>query len=122
MLDQLSLLKTKRAAIGDDPRTAVLDASIEKLALAQMAAEREKLFEELTLASLRVRSLTAQIHGCRIFLREHSEQCADPDDARKLMAQVERWSASSMPTCAASPEEIQAARRHWLQMFSELRT
>jgi hypothetical protein len=122
METQLQQLKTKRAVLGDDPRTAVLDQSIEKLALNSMVAAREKLFDELTAASLRVRTLTAQIRGASIFLREHAEACKDPDVAAKLMAQIERWLAGSMPSTAASPSEIQEGRGYWLRVYREMIT
>jgi hypothetical protein len=118
---QLATLKTKRAAIGDDPRTSVLDASIEKLALQAMVDARERIYSELETASLRVRSLTAQVRAASIFLREHSEACKDPDVAARLMDQVNRWAAGSMPSTAASIDDIQASRLQWLAQFAELK-
>jgi hypothetical protein len=119
--DQLSLLKTKRAAIGDDPRTAVLDQSIERLALSEMAARREALYTELEAASIRVRNLQAAIHAHRICLRDHAERCTRVDDVAVMLAQCDRWSASSLPPTTATPGDIQTARRQWLAEFAELK-
>jgi hypothetical protein len=105
----------------DEPgKIALLDASIEKQALFEMACDRERLWRELETASLRVRVLQAQVHACRICFRERSEGCGDPDMAARLMSHVERWGAGSMPTCTASPTDIQEARGHWLRTFTEL--
>jgi hypothetical protein len=120
LLEQLDQLKRRRSLHDDEARIKLLDVAIERRALSELAARREALYRELETASLRVRTLTAQIRGASIFLREHSEKCGDPDVAQRLMAQIERWLAGSLPTCTPSVDDIQSARRQWLAQFSEL--
>jgi hypothetical protein len=120
MLEQLDQLKRRRSLHDEEDRIRLLDREIERLAVDALIAGRERLSRELEVASANVRKLQAQCHAARIVLRERSEQCGDPDEAKRLMAHVERMSASSLPTATASPEEIQSARRCWLQQLEEL--
>jgi hypothetical protein len=120
LLEQLEQLKRRRSLHDDEARIRLLDKEVERLALSAMASERERLFNELSAACLRVRVLTAQIRAHSVCLREHSEKSADPDDAKTMMAQVLRWSAGSMPSTAPSIDDIQAARREWLRTFAEM--
>jgi hypothetical protein len=120
LLEELETLKRRRSLHDDEARIRLLDVAIERLAVNALIAGRERLSRDLEIASANVRRLQAQVHAARIVLRERSEACKDPDEAKRLLAQVERWSASSLPTCVASPEEIQASRRCWLQQLEEL--
>jgi hypothetical protein len=118
---QLETLKTKRNMTDDPARIKLLDVEIERRALSELAARREKLFDELTAASIRVRNLQAAIHAHRICLRDHAERCTRFDDVPVMLAQCDRWSAGSLPPCTATPEDIQTARRQWLAQFAELK-
>jgi hypothetical protein len=120
LIEALETLKRRRSLHDEADRIKLLDKEIEKFAITAMCVEREKLFEELTLASLRVRTLTAQIHAARICLRETAEACKDPDVAARLMDQVNRWAAGSMPTCQPSIDDIQEGRGLWRRQFLEL--
>jgi hypothetical protein len=117
---QLEQLKRRRSLHDEEDRIRLLDREIERLAVDALIAGRDRLARELETASANVRRLQAQVHAARIVLRERSEQCSDPDEAKRLMQHVERMSASSLPTAMASPEEIQASRRCWLQQLEEL--
>jgi hypothetical protein len=117
---QLATLKTKRSMTDEPGKIALLDVAIERLAVDALIAGRDRLSRELETASANVRRLQAQCHAARIVLRERSESCGDPDEAKRLMQHVERMMACSLPTTTASPEEIQASRRCWLQQLEEL--
>lgn len=120
MHEQIETLKRRRSLHDEEDRIKLLDKEIDRLAVDALIAGRERLYRELEIASANVRRLQAQVHAARIVLRERSESCGDSDEAKRLLAQVERWSASSLPTCVASPEEIQASRRCWLQELEGL--
>jgi hypothetical protein len=121
LMKQLEQLKSRRNNSDDVARIGFLDKEIARLALSAMASERERIYSELETAALRVRVLTAQIRAHSTCLREHSEKCADPDDAKRLMDQVNRWSAGSLPTTSPSIDDIMAARIVWARKMTDLR-
>jgi hypothetical protein len=120
-LTEIETLKTRRNGSDDPARIAFLDVEIERCALSAMAARREALYTELEAASVRVRNLQAAIHAHRICLRDHAERCTRVDDVAVMLGQCDRWSASSLPTATATPEDVQTARRQWLAEFAELK-
>jgi hypothetical protein len=120
-LQELETLKARRNGTDDVARIAFLDVEIERRALSELASRREKLFDELAAASIRVRNLQAAIHAHRICLRDHAERCTRFDDVPVMLAQCDRWSASSLPPTTATPGDIQTARRQWLAEFTELK-
>jgi hypothetical protein len=118
--EQLDQLKRRRSLHDEEDRIKLLDKEIERLAVDALIAGRDRLSRELEVASANVRRLQAQVHAARIVLRERSESCGDPDEAKRLMQHVERMMACSLPTCAASPGDISAARLEWLRQFEAL--
>jgi hypothetical protein len=121
-LTEIETLKARRNGTDDVARIKLLDVEIERRALSELAARREKLFDELTAASIRVRNLQAAIHAHRICLRDHAERCTRVDDVAVMLGQCDRWSAGSLPCSTATPGDIQTARRQWLAEFAELNT
>jgi hypothetical protein len=92
----------------------VLDVSIEKLALSEMANARERLYRELETASANVRRLQALVRSHQIEFGEYAsklEAAGRIDEAQVLTRQAACWAAGSMPTCAPSIDDIQSALR-----------